>query len=126
MDNVCLAHDWQFTQPWRRVAIIVVCVCVLPQNCCLKGYCHRIINCYMFRIFQVSLILGAQETNWHRMSNANHYSRNLSEDKIFGTLFSIPSRGQFTYDCNLGQDYVEVYSNDPFFSNSFIISPVNN
>ena len=43
------------------------------------------------------------------------------EDKIFGTLFSIPSRGQSTYDCNLGQGYVEVYSNDPFFSNNFVV-----
>ena len=41
------------------------------------------------------------------------------EDKIFSTLDSVCGRGQAIYKYNSVQGYVEVYSNNPFFSNNF-------
>ena len=56
--------------------------------------------------------------------HAHHSLQWLSgylEDKIFGTLDSVHGRGQAIYKYNSVQGYVEVYSNDPFFSNNFLM-----
>ena len=57
-------------------------------------------------------------------SHAHHSLRWLSEyleDKIFGTLDSVCGRGQAIHKYNSVQGYVEVYSNNPFFSNNFLM-----
>ena len=56
--------------------------------------------------------------------HAHHSLQWLSgylEDKIFGTLDSVCGRGQAIHKHNSVQGYVEVYSNDLFFSNNFLM-----
>ena len=58
--------------------------------------------------------------NCHAHHNLQWLSGYL-EDRIFDTLDSIRSRGQAIYKYNSVQGYVEVYSNDLFFSNNILM-----